>query len=290
MMDTAHHELSAAFVAHGLPLHATLQEMLAEHHSHRTERRGCGYTQATRFLADLINRPRLPRTPGLGLFDTGSTAAETADADDGLDAGDWPRRFAARRAAIAAALRLPESRLLFALVADLLDPPRPGHSDFPVAEHKLKVGSCPLAEQYFLEIAHDRVRRGGRIMVVVDAAGAPLALEKRGLGDEHSAITLAPLTLHGVRLPPASLLALDYDDATVLPHAPALHGVPGHRLSLDQVLQGRFLRLTTLAVAPTDRPRAFSAHFRQQVDGRLFSPDTTTIEQLQAVAIRALTA
>lgn len=51
------HELVTAFQAHGLPLNATLVEMLNEHFSHRTERRGCGYTQATRHLADLINRP-----------------------------------------------------------------------------------------------------------------------------------------------------------------------------------------------------------------------------------------
>lgn len=278
-METPH-ELSRAFAAQGLPLHATLAEMLSEHHSHRTERRGCGYTQSTRFLADLINRERLPQVPGRGLFD--SDALTTAAA------GGAAERFLQAREAIAAQLQLPESRLLFALIADLLDPPRPGHCEFPVAEHKLKVGSCPLAEQYFLEIAHGRVRRGGRIMVVVNDEGVPLALEKRGLGDEHSAIALSALTLHGVRLPPASLLALDYEDHVVLPQAPPLDGVPGHRLTLKQIRSGRFLRLTTLAVAPEHRPRAFSAHFQQQIEGRLFSPDTTTIAQLQAVATRAL--
>lgn len=273
---TTPHELSQAFAAHELPLHATLVEMLSEHHSHRTERRGSGYTQATRFLADLINRVQLPRIPGLGLF-----------ACERDPRGGWPARFAAERAAVREGLVLPESHVLFELIADLLLPLAPGHCDIPVAAEKLKVGSCPLAEQYFLEIAHGRVRRGGRVHVVVAADGSPLALEKRGLGDEHSAISLAPLTLHGVRLPAGSLLALDYPDEAV-GGSPALTQVPGLRLSLGQIACCRFLRLTTLAVEPADRPRAFSSLFQQQVDGGLFSPDTTTIAQLRAVAVANL--
>lgn len=274
---TTPHELSQAFAAHDMPLHATLVEMLAEHHSHRTERRGSGYTQATRFLADLINRAQLPRIPGLGLF-----------ACERDPRGGWPARFAEQRDAVAGALVLPESRVLFALIADLLLPPAPGHCDIPVAAEKLKVGSCPLAEQYFLEIAHGRVRRGGRVHVVVADDGTPLALEKRGLGDEHSAISLAPLTLNGVRLPAGSLLALDYADADVLERSPALTQIPGLQLALGQIERCRFLRLTTLAVDPVDRPRAFSSLFQQQIDGGLFSPDTTTIEQLRAVAVANL--
>ena len=32
--------------------------MLNEHYTHQTERRGCGYTQSTRLLAEFINQPR----------------------------------------------------------------------------------------------------------------------------------------------------------------------------------------------------------------------------------------
>jgi hypothetical protein len=46
----------------------------------------------------------------------------------------------------------------------------------------------------------------------------------------------------------------------------------------------RFLRLTTLAVSPENRERAFSAHFQSQVDAGLFAPGDTTIEQLRVVA------
>src|SRR5262245_20943260 len=55
------HELCAVVQAQGCALNATLIEMLNEHFSHCTERRGCGFTQATRHLAVLVNRPRADR-------------------------------------------------------------------------------------------------------------------------------------------------------------------------------------------------------------------------------------
>ena len=58
------HELVAACASAGLPLHRTLTEMLGEDPSHRTERRGCGYTQATRFLATYVNQPRAAESAG----------------------------------------------------------------------------------------------------------------------------------------------------------------------------------------------------------------------------------
>ena len=269
----AAHELAISFARCDLKLHTLLVEMLDEQCQHQTERRGCGYTQATRFLADLINRPSLPQVPGLGLFD-----ALTLRPSPVLRSC-----YMLCRDAILAHLQLPESLLLFGLIDNLIDPNRSVESPFVVPDEKLKVGSCPLAEKYFLEIAHQRVRRGGRVNVIVDAAGNVSLIEKRGLGDEHSCISVGALRLHGVRLPPGSLLAIDYDDS-VLCGAPTLRTLPGHRLELSSIRAGRFLRLTTLAVAPSARKRAFSTHFQQQVEGGLYSPDATTIEQLAAVA------
>ncbi|WP_257389454.1 hypothetical protein, partial [Tahibacter caeni] len=76
------HEIVAAFARAGLPLCGTLVEMLDEHFAHHTERRGCGFTQATRHLSTLINAPRDP----------------VAAADLGLFA-DWPRAETERLAA-----------------------------------------------------------------------------------------------------------------------------------------------------------------------------------------------
>ena len=52
------HELPRVFAEHGLALNDTLVGMLNEHFSHLTERRGCGFTQATRHLAVHVNKPR----------------------------------------------------------------------------------------------------------------------------------------------------------------------------------------------------------------------------------------
>ena len=43
-MAELNHEVVALFQQHLLLLSNTLTEMLNEHYSHQTERRGCGYT------------------------------------------------------------------------------------------------------------------------------------------------------------------------------------------------------------------------------------------------------
>lgn len=282
------HELAAAFAVGGLSLHGTLVEMLDEHHTHQTERRGSGYTQATRFLADLVNRPQNPEAAVAGLFDEARQLSLVLSAQQRCE--QLQGRLAAQREHIVQALQRPESRLLLSLIEDLVDPRRSALAqvgELRVSAEKLKVGSCPLAEQFFLEIAHGRVRRGGRVNVVVDAQGQACLLEKRGLGDEHSSISLREFQFGGVRLPRGSLLALDYDEE-MLDGLPMLQGINGQVLELAQIRGARLLRLTTLAVAPADRARAFSTHFRQQIEGGLFSPDTTSIDQLSELAIKSL--
>lgn len=58
----------------------------------------------------------------------------------------------------------------------------------------------------------------------------------------------------------------------------------GHAMPLEAIVQARFLRLTTLAVSPKVRPRAFSAQLESQVRGDMLSPLTTTIEDLHMFA------
>ena len=58
MSNSLDHEIIQLFKSLASPLSSKLTEMLNEHYSHQTERRGCGYTQATRVLAEYINIPR----------------------------------------------------------------------------------------------------------------------------------------------------------------------------------------------------------------------------------------
>ncbi|HET8897865.1 MAG TPA: hypothetical protein VFN09_03700 [Rhodanobacteraceae bacterium] len=307
------HELCRAFVDVDLPLKPKLAEMLDEHFSHHTERRGCGLTQATRCLAERINLPRSPlAVQDLGLFDERQSQGVEAVAQSALAAGwaggwrsldrmpvDARRRLApakvverlvelaARLDAVAAAIELPESQLIHGLIADLVGQPRATNdcASLPGMPDKPDIGSCSAAEEYFLEIAHGRVRRGGQVNVIADARGQPLLVEKMQLGESHSALSIQPIVMNGVRLPAGSLFALqrrDPDTAQPLPH--------GALLSLDCIEEARFLRFTTLAVAPEHRARAFKYQLEAQIRNDMFSPKVTTLDDMRGFVARMLAA
>lgn len=262
------HELSSALAAQGLHLNSTLIEMLGEHYSHRTERRGCGFTQASRHLAVLVNRARDAQDTTRQLFPALSRAeAELKAVLDNLPAS----------------LEREESRLLASLIADLVLPAtaRAGVAELSPFFGELKVGTCPLAEKYFLEVSDGFVRRRGRINVLVSDDGRPLLLEKLNLGDNHSCISVAEVTLNGVRLPAGCLFGVARDEGLELARNAKL---PGDVIPILRCTGFRFLRLTTLAVSPQNRRRAFSTHFQSQVDAGLFAPGEATIEQLRRVA------
>ena len=308
-MNAQSHELVVAFERADLGLHKTLQEMLDEHPSHRTERRGCGYTQATRFLSTFINRPRAAEDAfDLGIFAdwpkhrTESLARQAIAAgwahgwrgldQAGADVLDHlvPSAFAlalaalpTRLAGIETQLQREESRLLLRLIRGIIEPATacdPGAPGMPEMPEKPKIGSCSQAEEFFLQIAHGRVRRGGRVNVFVDARDRPLLVEKIGLGESHSAMAVASVSICGVTLPPGALFALAYPEDAACSRAIAC----GQVMTLDTIAQARFLRLTSLAVSPEVRQRAFSAQLDAQVRGDMLSPRTTTIEDLHTFA------
>jgi hypothetical protein len=251
----------------GLRINDVLASMLLEHHSHRTERRGCGFTQASRWLSQLINRARCERD--VKEFGEGSRASwiSVLQQFQPLTQGQ---------------------ALLRDLFVSTLAPNEMAANDLhPISPEKLKIGTCPLAEQYFLELACGRIRRGGRVNVILGLEGMPLMLEKRGLGDEHSAISVAPVQIFGVLLPAGSLVGLDYDDAAIAHCEPCRDG-RGVRIPQALVRNFRYLRLTTLAVSEKDRKLTYSSHFEQQINSALFLPDTACITQLRDYAMRQL--
>lgn len=298
------HELVSACSDVGLALHRTLTDMLCEDPSHRTERRGCGYTQATRFLAAYINLPRAPLVAGdLALFREWRIPAVEQIARDAFESG-WSRGWRRLRnapeairglacmasaegeallgledriGAVRRLLRLPESGLLLDMVSDLVSGSDAAAPCVPAMHAKPDIGSCSQAEEFFLELAHGRVRRHGHVNVFVDDAGRAVLLEKMNLGESHSAIALEPILINDVLIPPGGLFALHYDHVIVsraMPH--------GHALPLRSIGEARFLRLTTLAVPPEIRRRAFTAQVDAQVHARMMSPLTTTLDDLRA--------
>lgn len=299
------HELVAAFADGGVPLHPTLVEMLDDHCHHRTVRRGCGYTQATRFFAGFVNNARARE----GAHDASMFADAPVDALEALAARclqrgwahGWRRLdeapdtivspesthpamafalgLATMLAGVRARLRLPESVVLLDIVEQLIVDRCPSAPALTPMPEKPEIGSCTMAEEFFLEIAHGRVRRGGSVNVYADQGGRPLLVEKVNLGESHSAMSVNPVTLNGVWLPPGSLFALR-------PHAdaPGVASRNGRRFGIEAVEQARFLRLTTLAVEPAVRARAFAHQLHAQKESGLFSPESTRIDQLREFA------
>jgi len=271
------HELVTAFESLGLPLCRTLVEMLNENILHRTERRGCGYTQATRYLAALVSVPELPKQSGGGLFH-GNVEPRLGGRTGML------RHIEAISGEVCSSICLPESLILARLIAEIALRNAIGRSLGKSCDEKLPMGTCPLAEQYFLEIAYGFIRRGGCVNVIVDGDRQPVLVEKRGLGDDHSSVSVTPVTLNGVHLPLGSLVGIARDAGSDGDFV-ATANARGRIIPLGALRAVRFLRLTTLAVAPEHRARTFTAHFEQQIRGELFSPESTRIEQLVDFAV-----
>lgn len=282
--STEAHELVAVLAARGFSLNGTLTEMLGEHFSHRTERRGCGFTQASRHLAVLVNRARDAGQDTLGqLFPAWARAESAETVAPSLSRAHVEQRLGVVLREIETQLEREESHLLSGLIADLALPAlsEARTHELPPFSGELKVGTCPLAEKYFLEISEAFVRRKGRINVVVSESGEPLLIEKLNLGDNHSCISVAEVVLNGVRLPPGCLLGVKREEGVELR---ACAKLPGTIIPARACLGFRFLRLTTLAVSPRNRQRAFTSHFQSQIDAGLFAPAEATIEQLRRVA------
>ena len=184
---------------------------------------------------------------------------------------------------VRAQLQRGESLALLELVRQLLGDGRdadPRTVAVPGMPVKPEIGSCSQAEEFFLELAHGRVRRHGKVNCFVDAAGRARLLEKMNLGESHSAIVIEPIAINGVTIPPGGLCALRYVEP--LPECrPSVHG---SAMPLEAIAEARFLRLTTLSAPPETRRRAFGAQVEAQVRARMVSPLTTTLDDLRHFA------
>jgi hypothetical protein len=89
--------------------------------------------------------------------------------------------------------------------------------------------------------------------------------------------------MNGVRVPAGSLFSLDYDISQITNKRPNKQ-FKGHVISYKELNGFWFLRLTTLAISPKNRKRAFSTHYKQQVANGLYSPGTTELTQLFNIA------
>ncbi len=68
------------------------------------------------------------------------------------------------------------------------------------------------------------------------------------MGDDHSCISLQPLLMNGVHLPPGALFSVDYD-AEMPEQYPSCSDFKGHIIPYRAARGFSFLRLTTLAIS-----------------------------------------
>lgn len=318
MSDLIDHEVVTIFKKYLYPLSNKLTEMLNEHFSHQTERRGCGYTQATRVIAEYVSQQRdLLGFQDLRIFEDYDTKALknilNQSSSYGLVLDTWrnldinpevqktlehlnPQEiftqnlqqesdFQAGLRKIYEHAELEESILICQLLADIILPQEVHNIkmiECHALEEKPKVGSCPMAEKFFLRIAHHRLLRHGEINIFVDENDQPIMMEKLNMGDNHSCISLVPLMMNGVRLPAGSLFSANYEIDQLEKHQNKQY--KGFVIPISVMNGFWFLRLTTLAISPKNRARAFGYHFKQQVDNGLFRPDTTELSQLMEIA------
>ena len=316
-MSNVDHELVRVYREHGYSLSETMVEMLNEHFSHQTERRGCGYTQATRVIAEFVNIARYPdEYKDLRIFQDAdakalkqvvSQAAQyavdisswrnldqnpsvlayiQAHQDDYAQALSTQVEWQQKLRQMSGLMQFEESKVLAELIEDIILPKtvaNTGYIQLNTLSDKPKVGSCPMAEKFFLKIAHDQVLRRGEINIFVDEQQRPVLMEKLNMGDNHSCISLQPVLINGVRLPAGSLFSVSYDSEQIL-NKRQNKGYSGFVAPVADVPGFHFLRLTTLAISSQNRRRAFSSHFEQQVQNGLYSPETTQLSQILQVA------
>ncbi|PTQ89989.1 hypothetical protein [Agitococcus lubricus] len=317
-----HHEIVETFDRLEMPLSDTLIEMLNEDYTHRTERRGCGYTQATRALATNINLARTdelddlklfnranqglrslllhPQAQSLGLkqwrnLDLRKDLATHLQQNSAAEDSFWCTL--AQEVAFQHRLRnseyevsLEESRVWIRLLSDIIlprDANAEGLFALNALTEKPKVGSCTMAEKFFLEMLYGTIPRKGFVNIIVDDQQRPLMIEKVNIGDSHSCISVAPVMMNGVRIPAASLFAVEYPEDLTDTLTTCKH-LRGRVIPASACIGFRFLRLTTLSISVAHRARAFSSHFEWQTANGLFSHHTTDIRQLLALASKQL--
>lgn len=311
------HEVLKLFNENLHKLSDELTEMLNEHYTHQTERRGCGYTQATRVLADYVNNERSDQEfTDFKLFDNYDIKSLKSVLNQistelniqtwrNLDQNPQAQQYLSQNQDndLSRALKqiiefqnnlrnikneatLEESKIMCQFIEDIILP-KDAESEKLTSLNTLterpKVGSCPMAEKFFLKVAHNQLPRQGILNIFVDENNQPIMLEKLNMGDNHSCINLIPLMMNGVRLPAGSLFAMQPYDEDSLANKTPNKQYKGNIIPIKDVAFW-FLRITTLAVSPKNRARAFSMHFKQQVQNGLLNPEITELSQLVDVA------
>jgi|GEM_PF-3473950 len=278
-----HSELSEAFSDVGLPLSPVLVEMLEESENQHSDRKGSGFTQASRYIADII-RKRRSSWDNLNIFDDTvrfSIEEPLLDKFDYSEVSNMDYRDSldlSKLLEVSEAITKPGSKLLLKMIFDILNK-ESADITTPYLNKKIEIGTCTTAEVYFFDYFNnqlDKYSDSAEINIFKDDEGDAVFIEKNGMGESHSAISLKEIILNGVRIPSGSLVALQYDTPTETKETTSGKGKVFDAQILDAV---DFLRFTTLVVKPNKRSETFGKHLQWQIDNDISGAKETSLEE-----------
>ncbi|OGY88089.1 MAG: hypothetical protein A2458_02390 [Candidatus Kerfeldbacteria bacterium RIFOXYC2_FULL_38_9] len=272
-----HADVVDAFESAGYGLNSYLKGLLLEDKGTYDSRKGSGFTQATyhALKGDFGS---------VGMLFNEVICRKLRDKGKGIDVE--------KLATALQKLQHPDSRLFARLILQQFKPYQPKESDTilqSTSERIIIVGACMAAEMYYLEFVNNpgiyKCRGGdfGRMNVITDETGEPIMLEKEGLGDNFSCITLKETVLNGKQLPPGTLMAIVYPLTAAVAERMdfSREKFTSREIPLSQC-KFTALRFSTLVADPKDRARAFGKHYDYQKDHPNVYPgfDQTTIQDL----------
>lgn len=162
-------------------------------------------------------------------------------------------------------------RNILELMYAMLDPHTqeipPGIPELPTGEVNRKVGFCREAERQLLSFMSGKNSRQemGEVNAILDEKGAPVMLEKLGIGNDYSCLTLVPVLYNGYLLRPGAIFVVDENDEKVKPkRGQAVTGT----IDLSSCKAFRFIRYSMLSIAPEDRTKVgpqFAWFYENQV-------------------------
>ena len=133
------------------------------------------------------------------------------------------------------------------------------------------IGACKKAELNFLLALKKPIENGA---VLFDKDGTILAWQKEGMG-QPTFITFKDILLNGIRLPPGSLLCCRPTQETL--GSRDEFSFNRSALTIEDIKDIRFLRLTTLAIPPEERESALGSLLIAQKSFGFPAPDTATL-------------
>ena len=283
-------EVSDAFKEVGMPLDWKLVGMLEESQEHQGGRRGSGFTQASRYMADIVRSERSSKDFKIfdnsfrdeiedGFFQNGDEdKLKTVDFRDYVDKNKLKE--------ISNKIKGPGSKILLGMIGDTFNS---NHIDtnlahLPSSKEKMEIGTCTTAENYFFDYMRGNKMYGdnfenkrAKMNIFKDEKGEPLFMEKIGLGENHSAISLKDFYLNGIKIPAGSLVALQYDK----PNEEKLTSSKNGNILDSKILQAvEFLRFTTLVVNPKDREQTFGEHLKWQKEQDIKGAEDLTLNEV----------